>query len=303
MRILFLMFSLPLSCCGFGSEGHRCIAEVAYKRLPPEIKARVDSILGEESIADASVWPDLIRSGKMSYSPDGKAFNKANPQNREWHYVNLPLGTTAYSRTNSFASTNDIVHAIDGCIAVLEGRSKMMNKHDALRWLIHLAGDIHQPLHISCGYYSFEPSGKYKLISNPLDASGRDHDRGGNRLQYGKSSSLHSYWDSHMVDHLTTKRSGNDLNKIISATVSRLRYKNNGDYHEWPVTWASQSIATARKIYSGVRLGKKYEAEGDWKIYVSLSKTYDDVYAGIARQQLAMAAYNLSEILKAIRWQ
>ena len=70
---------------------------------------------------------------------------------------------------------------ISQCIKVLEtpGKKKtVMTKTQALRTLIHLVGDIHQPLHVSSGYYDFGPDGQATLITDPVKAKGAPSDQG-----------------------------------------------------------------------------------------------------------------------------
>lgn len=126
--------------------------------------------------------------------------------------MDLPLGAGGYPATEPsptdplrpFVNDADIVHAILQCIATLEGTITPPDstKLQAARWLVHLVGDLHQPLHVTSGYYKTTlPSfGNTPIrIADPIKAakSGTLTDRGGNGLLFSASTSnnLHSLWD------------------------------------------------------------------------------------------------------------
>jgi hypothetical protein len=77
------------------------------------------------------------------------AFNARFPENASWHFVNLPVGFTNYTFDGPFSSPNDIVHALQMAIDVREGKSSQFTKVQALGIIVHLVGDIYQPLHSS----------------------------------------------------------------------------------------------------------------------------------------------------------
>src|SRR5688500_17523169 len=162
--LLLLWLGFSWDARAWGVLGHEAMARVAQGWLSNDVRTRVTAILGTNDLAAVALWADHLRDaqrnrGPLRSDPQAREFNRRFPQNDNWHYVNLPLGTMRYVRTSRFISTNDIVHALNRCIAVLERRSGEMSKQDALRWLVHLVGDIHQPLHVGCGFYRFKPDG------------------------------------------------------------------------------------------------------------------------------------------------
>ena len=146
----------------FGHEGHEAVAVLALQKLHEDKAANdpkataalehVRTILGNEDLAAVAVWADWVRLEQtnhlsMSVIHDIKA---RFPGSDDWHFVDLPLGTTAYSDTAVSANVDDVVHGIGKCISMLESadRSAKKDRHAvALKFLVHLAGDIHQPLH------------------------------------------------------------------------------------------------------------------------------------------------------------
>jgi S1/P1 nuclease len=127
-------------------------------------------------------------------------------------FVDLPLGASGYPATDPagsdpmrvFVSQDDIVHALQRCISILESTTAPpdFSKRQAVRWVVHLVGDLRQPMHVTSGYYtpalaSFKP--KPARITDPVNAgaTGIRNDRGTNGLLFSSSSdnNLHATWD------------------------------------------------------------------------------------------------------------
>lgn len=301
---------------GWGAEGHQAIAEAAISRLPSTTKAKVTAILSASKVAEisdivtAATWPDDIRlsahPGKYVNTAGGKSFNKRFVGNRVWHFVDYPLDGT-YTLTGTFSTTNDVVHIIGHCIDVLEGTATgdwaKMQKEEALSWLIHVVGDLHQPLHTGEGFYNFNGTTAL-LITDPTQAAGKPDDGGGNALHFG-SNNFHSFWDDNMVAHISTKES-----VVVSTITNMLKtatYSNPGsNYRDWPVAWACASIQEAKFAYQGIvegnEVGQKDPNSSNINIQFSTS-AYENTYDEVAREQLAKAAYDLADLLEHIKWQ
>jgi hypothetical protein len=167
----FLTFTLIYSeCHAWGSVGHKITAKIAYGQLDKVTKDSLVSYLGESTIEDASVWMDEVRS------------NHEYDYQKPWHYINIEKGTS-YDP----ASTDNIVWELQRVIAELKARNKYSKEQIAtdLKILIHLIGDLHQPLHV--GYGS---------------------DKGGNTVHLtfiAENSNLHKVWDSEIIKekHIT----------------------------------------------------------------------------------------------------
>lgn len=195
LRFFFVVVGLLFlsrPALAWDSLGHMLITQIAWERLTPEAKAAVEEALArfnEEKKSDrgtpdepydfvtASCWMDDARGlpEKYDFGP--------------WHYVNLPFTADGLPTPTAEAGPN-VIWGIDRCLEIIAGRTEdpAVNRDQALVMLLHLAGDIHQPLH---------------TIS-------RGGDAGGNRLMvpnverskeeklYGKSrwSNLHAFWDS-----------------------------------------------------------------------------------------------------------
>jgi hypothetical protein len=143
------------------------VARIADLRLTPEARAAARDILGGQSLADASVWADNIKQYRHDADP--------------LHYVNLPLDATVWDSARYCPDGRCIVAAIPADLRVLANPSAgELDRAEALRFLIHFVGDLHQPLH-----------------------AGQASDRGGNlRTVYllGDSTNLHKVWDGQILE-------------------------------------------------------------------------------------------------------
>jgi nuclease S1 len=155
---------LPFSAGAWGFGQHRVIARIAEKHLTAEARAEVLAILGPNTtLSDVSVWADLIKESRPHTGP--------------WHYINYPLELDEPNFDAMNTPRGNVFSAIETRIAILrDPRSDRELRGDALKFLVHLVGDIHQPLH--CGIL---------------------RDRGGNTIRVlwrGELSNLHAIWDS-----------------------------------------------------------------------------------------------------------
>src|SRR5262249_38999733 len=130
-----------------------------------------------------------------------------NQQNECWHFVELPLGAEGYDRVRypKFTALTDLVQMSQQCIQVLQGSSDRFSEANALRLLVHLIGDLHQPLHCGCCYLQpVNGPEAAQLVADPEAAAVSDleSDWGGNALMLpiGGGVSLHHYWDSDLGD-------------------------------------------------------------------------------------------------------
>lgn len=168
---LFLL-SMPFAASAWGIIGHRVVGEIADSYLTKKAKREIAAILGNESIAMASNWPDFIKS-----DPSYKYLNN-------WHYVNLQSGLT-FEKLQAFLTADTAVDAYTK-INFITGELKnnrllpIETKQMYLRLLIHIIGDIHQPMHL-----------------------GRPDDRGGNNVKltwFKDPTNLHAVWDEKIIE-------------------------------------------------------------------------------------------------------
>lgn len=232
---LVLLCILPLQAQAFGLTGHRVAARIAALHLTDSARTAVQAILGGDSLAKVSTWPDEMRS------VDTRFWKVVSPP---WHYVNIPRGKD-YDSTDR-DPRGDVLMAIRTFTTLLTGGmprdAVMVNglneyfgditdparqaavRRLALIFLVHLVADLHQPLHV-----------------------GHAGDQGGNLIQvrwFGHPSNLHKVWDTELID--STQLSFSEMARFIDTRDPALirRYQAGT-----PRDWLDESLLLRKRIY------------------------------------------------------
>jgi hypothetical protein len=306
VTILLAIVALLSPALGaFGDSGHRVIGRLAEIHLrDSRALQEVRRILRpDETLADASVWPDTIKN-PLYEDEDTARFRLNHPGHDTYHYANLPFQASAYALDIPGARPTDIVQIARESIRVLQGRSRMFTEREALRMLAHLAGDVHQPLHAGNAFIS---ASRPLRFVDPEGGTGWRPTLGGNALLYGPENrfNLHSYWDSHAVN---LSMRGEDVlsyaTRLLREQPARDEWRNTGVPEDWPVQWATEVLAPAKEAHEGIRLAEYLGPDAAkrtahrWAI--ERPADYDDRARRIVPVQLAKAAHRLAATLKAI---
>ncbi|HET7733247.1 MAG TPA: S1/P1 nuclease [Paludibacter sp.] len=164
------LLAITFSVSAYDAVGHRIIADIAYQNLTEKARTQLDNILGRHGVVYEATWADEVRSDrKYDYS-------------YQWHYQNLAdsLSTADFKKLldNPKAEGEHLFFALDQMQSRLK---KDKSDVEALKFLIHFVGDLHQPMHL-----------------------GRLTDLGGNRVDYnwfGKKTNLHATWDGLLIEN------------------------------------------------------------------------------------------------------
>ena len=169
--IVLMAASMPNPVHAWGQIGHRVVGQIADSYTSTKAKTAIKNILGTESIAMASTWADFIKSDSTYKYLD------------KWHYINTPKSLT-YAQYRDFIdrdTTPNAYNAIKFLTKELRNKSLAKDKQQMyLRLLIHIVGDIHQPLHVSA-----------------------EGTTGGNDIKvqwFRENSNLHRVWDSDLIE-------------------------------------------------------------------------------------------------------
>lgn len=227
--LTFLLLVAPLlsthapKALFWGQIGHRTVGHIADGMLSRKAMRNVKRVLGHETLAEVSTWMDEVKSDR--------AYDYANP----WHYCTIPDGMTY--ETAPKQEGGDVIWAIETIIEELKaGGLSAEEESTKLKFLVHLVGDIHQPLHV-----------------------GNGEDRGGNDIRvewFGSSTNLHSVWDSRMID-----------GKQFSYTefAKWINHPDKSQVEEWQAAtvrdWALESMSFRDQVYAipeNGRLGYRY---------------------------------------------
>ena len=202
----------PAGYFWWGQIGHRATGWIAQDLLSTQARQAVDRVLEGNSLAEVSTWMDEVRSDP--------SFDYMGP----WHYVTLPPGQTY--QTVEKAEGGDVLWALDKVVSELKaGGLSPEQEAINLKVLVHLIGDVHQPLHV-----------------------GNGTDRGGNDVQvewFGDRSNLHRVWDSEMINskQLSFTELADFIDDGLDETV----------IEEWQSThwydWAIESQSLLDQVY------------------------------------------------------
>lgn len=252
--LAFVLFYLPAQAMAWGLLGHRVVGQIAESYLNRKANREIKLILGNENLAMASNWADFIKSEP--------SYNYLN----NWHYINLPAGLN--EEQLDFALKRDTVTDAYTKILFLSAELKNRNleqdkKVVYLRLLIHLVGDLHQPMH-----------------------TGRFEDLGGNRIQltwFGQNTNLHRVWDSDLIDsqELSYTEYSRSINFIGKNQLHSLQSQDAAQ-------WVKDSYRISEKLYSKVNNGDK------------LSYRYIYHNIEIANQQMLKGGIHLAALLNSI---
>lgn len=252
----------------WSGDGHRITCQLAWDRLTPEAVRGVRDLLGPEltasEFADACVWADQIRA-QLSTAPAELA--RFRPFTTA-HYVNFPAGAAALSRDGCSSGGGVSVRycALDGTdylLDVLDGGTSELSRGEALKFLMHIVGDLHQPLHAGYG----EDRGGNDFVVNAVGRSGRN---------------LHWVWDVFMVAH------GNEpwpeMARRLDEAISPIQERRWQELDA--MEWATESYDIVEShVYRDIEDGG----------YVG--QTYFDRNVQTAERRLQMAGVRLAAVL------
>jgi S1/P1 Nuclease len=204
---IILLLCIPKFAHAWGADGHQIVARIAEDRLTPAAKAAIHDLIGNESISDSDVasWPDAIRN--------------RFPETGPWHYVDIPANAAAFDEKRDGDNGNNVIEEIE--IYEMNVDDKAMSKPwriEALKFIVHFVGDLHQPLH----------------------CAERNGDRGGNSrlvffLDTPRATNLHSVWDSALLFHrkgdTPNQKYADDLNAKI--TPAQAQQWSTGTSLDW----------------------------------------------------------------------
>jgi hypothetical protein len=227
-KTLFILavIYLPLQSMAWGTNGHRICGQIADSYLTPKAHAAIKALLGNESIAMSSNWADFIKSDpqyKYLYS---------------WHYIDFDK-EYSYPQMQAFLkqdTATDAYTKLNFLIGELKKKNlPKANKLLALRMLIHIVEDVHQPMHTA-----------------------HTDDKGGNDIKltwFSNPTNLHSVWDSQLIDF--QQLSYTEYVAWINHTTAAQRMQ----WQKAPISqWLFESSQIANKIYTGVKDGDKINA-------------------------------------------
>lgn len=286
--LLGIMLCTPSLSLGWGAGGHMMVASIAFKRLNPRAKAQANALLARPinpapvtakstNFVNAAHWADDLR-------PFAE-FDSFKPL----HFIDHPFSTDGTALPSGVPEPDNIIKALEDNVNILKTSTDKDAQAQALRFIIHFVGDIHQPLHCATRVSSANPDG----------------DRGGNSVSIKipgtggalKTTNLHSYWDGGIGSFPKTGANfaPPPLSQIGPATVIALKgnpatasgLKLNDPFNY--SAWADESFALAKSVaYKGIQNGGKPTA------------AYNAAGTKVVRKRVAWGGYRLAALLNSV---
>ena len=271
-RLLVTAFLLLLApaALAWSGLGHRMVGELAERHLTPTARAHIDQLLAGEpdpTLGGVATWADDMRNA------DPERFK----QTSRWHYINTPPGTCNYDATRDCPDGNCVVAAIEKQRAILaDRRQPLAARRDALKFLVHFVGDVHQPLHAT---NHTDKGGNDFQISLRTDLQPEAYAK--NHYANGvMGTNLHSVWDYYILG---------------SQGLTAAQYTDRLDVLPWPpkagaeagsgpAAWAGEScrLVDARHLYPAQH---------------TMDRNYLDMERPLAEQRVRQAAWRLADLL------
>jgi hypothetical protein len=216
VALAWLLACMPLHASAWGPTGHRIVAALAERELTASTRTALQPLLARshaDALADVATWADDLRDDRRR-SALWRATSKL-------HFVNFADATCRYDARRDCSRGRCAVAAIERYAAVLGDRTRDMDERaEALRMLVHLVADVHQPLH-----------------------AGYRRDAGGNRYQIhvegipGRGTNLHALWDTPVLG---------DRREGWRARTAALARTPLPAVAGGPAQWAEESCRTTR---------------------------------------------------------
>jgi nuclease S1 len=263
IALLLLATLVPTQLSAWGPKGHAIVADIAQSRLTPETRKNLLLLLGNDSLASIANWADQVR--------------KERDESFGWHFVDIPKDAPGFSQERDCFRPQDkhkdaltdrhncVVDRIEMFRKVLgdESASKE-NRLEALKWIVHFVGDLHQPLH------AIEEARGGNDIKLPVFGSAKCGDYDCN---------LHWTWDSLLLEH--TGLSQEDYVRRLNELIAQKHLEKQAA--GTPVEWADESHLQARHLVDPRP--------------AAIDETYYQANIDLVNEKLALAGLRLAALL------
>lgn len=299
--VVFCALAAPRPAAAWGDEGHMVIGLIAYKLLDPGVRAKVDAMLASDR--DGTTAPDFVsRTTWADKYRDTARDSNSSTGTEKWHFTNIeladgnvdaacrqhpPLPTGTPASAASWGCSVDKVEQFTAELA--DPATPPAEKILALKFLLHLVGDLHQPLHAA-----------------------DNRDGGGNGIYVlGEGSftptKLHAFWDTEVIRSMNPLhavhlgRMGRSLldRAMLSTIADGIAAEYAPRRKEWlagrPREWALDAFTKARDV--AYRVGQQVGTSRDNTPVYRIDAAYERVATATAREQIAKAGLRLAGLL------
>lgn len=261
VALLLLVVCPPTQSFAWGLKGHQIVGDIARNHLTPTARQNLIALLGNDDLAAIANWADEVRPNR--------------PESYAWHFVNIPRDSAGFSEERDCyrpdakrpTSKDDHHNCVVDRITIFKNLVADKNapqpaRLEALKFLVHFVGDIHQPMHTV-----EEGRGANDIHISEFGST-----------QCGKyPCNLHYEWDTGLVEH--TGRSEQDYVSYLEKMIASKNLHAGGT----PETWANESLRLARQAWLN---------DGG-----SVDEAYYRANIGIVDERLALAGLRLAAAL------
>lgn len=269
LALLLLALAISPAALAWSALGHRLVGELAERHLTPAAEAQVKLLLAgepEPTLAGVANWADQLRDNNPG------EFKRTS----RWHYINTPPGTCAYVPARDCPDGNCVIGAIQAQRAILADRSQpLAARRDALKFLVHFVGDVHQPMHAN--NHTDKGGNDFQIsLRTALEPEAYARKLYVNGVM---GTNLHAIWDYYILgsEGLDTQQYARRLDALPWPPLPTSPVSG-------PDAWAGEScrLIQARHLYP----------DGH-----SLDGSYLDAMRPLAEQRIRQAAYRLALLL------
>jgi hypothetical protein len=263
IALLLLLAVVSTQLVAWGPKGHAIVADIAQSRLTPLAKKNLQLLLGTDSLASIASWADQVRRDR--------------DESYDWHFVDIPKDAAGFSEQRDCFRPQDnhkdaqtdhhncVVDRIEIFSKILaDEKASRADRLEALKWVVHFVGDLHQPLH------AIDDARGGNDIKLPVFGSPKCGDYDCN---------LHWAWDTLLLEHAgySEEEYVQHLNQLIDQ--QHLSQRATGT----PEDWANESHLQARQIIE--------------QKPASIDEQYFQSNITLVNQKLALAGLRLAAVL------
>ncbi len=290
--LVFLLQTTP--ALAWSRNGHMIIGAMTYRMLPAEMQMAYTDLLmahpefdswereyaalnvtlplGEYLFMMASIWPDEIRRAGGPYN------------HPTWHYTNFPLIPDGYPMEETLTPENDVIFAIQESRRILaDSSASQVDRAAHLSWILHVIGDLHQPLHTVALVNDLYPEG----------------DRGGNLFfvrprESSKGVNLHAYWDGLLGTNGEVREARNDATLFLHQFEKKARLETPADFEvrDWALEGREIAIDA---VYMRGEIAPATEEQREASSV--LPEAYGQRAKSIAQERVVIASLRLLDVL------
>lgn len=249
---------------GWGDMGHELIGEIAYSTMDQKTRDMVRGVLGVEPMTVAATWPDAVRDDARfgTRSEPGKPETELHDFS-PFHFCEVPVGYNYANRPRKIEK--DCNATVNGALTLIASKGASREaKMIALRYLIHVVGDIHQPLHVGNGFDRGANACQIKWKATPTSSE--------------RSFNFHSFWDTEMVDvYRRTLSNAAGKPPLYTGDVMKVLKKDKATFFKAAakkkygagklMDWIEESAGMREELYpddaaqmAGAKKGEEYKS-------------------------------------------